>query len=629
MRTRQPRHLAQTSATDADFATLGRLAVALSPERLHDSLDRALDELSRALQADTVELYLADPEGHELILSACLGVDAEAVAARSRIPIGQGIPGQVAQDGQPISSPDLADERDARRTVILPELRSHAAVPLGDGLRVLGVLQATWKSQDAPVESARRLLEMAALPIGTAVQAGLSGLRNRVAEAFREYSGDEDVHAGLRALLHAMQEVAGFQMGTIFLSAGEREWNLRHVALPPGLQETLSLTESGELGNCPFLREGRPIVLTGNSRHWPALCKVPGDPTTCRACLPMRIPGGMFGALRVSYATEAPNPPTRYLASLEAMADEAARHLKLRLHTPAPPPPVEAAAPPVELCMEHVLREPAERPRFLIVDFRCFGRFEVLRNDEPIPPQEFKRNSALHLLKILLLQAGSPISRDALCELLWPGVGASAGANRLHGAVHALRQALEPRAAERQWLFICGRGEHYYFNLGSPSRVDLLEFKKLAAQGKALLREGTSEAEAMRCLEAATLLYRGDLFEDDPYAEWCWSEREALRDRYLEALTSLGRLWAKRRDYDRSVEAFRRALRASPTREDVHQALMETLWQCGRRKEALEQYDECVGVLRRELDAEPLPATRDLHRHIVESLREPEPPVAE
>ena len=87
--------------------------------------------------------------------------------------------------------------------------------------------------------------------------------------------------------------------------------------------------------------------------------------------------------------------------------------------------------------------------------FWCFGGFDVRLQGRTVPPEEFIRRKALLLLKILVMSAGNPVHRDALVEGLWPGVDPRSGVNRLHGVLHALRNATEPFKEQRRWIYVC------------------------------------------------------------------------------------------------------------------------------------------------------------------------------
>ena len=107
-------------------------------------------------------------------------------------------------------------------------------------------------------------------------------------------------------------------------------------------------------------------------------------------------------------------------------------------------------------------------------------------------------------------------------------------------------------------------------------------------------------------------LYRGDLLEDESYAEWCCEEREVLKEMFLATLRRLAGLHMEESAPEKSVQAYRRALNIDPLREENHQGLMRALWATGRRDEALRQYQICREVLFRELDVGPLPETEEL-----------------
>jgi DNA-binding SARP family transcriptional activator len=182
--------------------------------------------------------------------------------------------------------------------------------------------------------------------------------------------------------------------------------------------------------------------------------------------------------------------------------------------------------------------------------------------------------------------------------------------------VHCLRSVIEPFREERRWIYICNQGEFYYFNMESPHWIDLYTFRRHEASAARAERSGQHH-EAIMDLEEGLALYRGDLFEDDPYADWCAPERTDLRHRYLDMLLRLAELWFAVGQTERGADCLRRGLLKDPLREDFHQALIQTLMDLGRRREALDQYQECVRLLREELGAEPLPATRRLGRFLV------------
>jgi DNA-binding SARP family transcriptional activator len=148
---------------------------------------------------------------------------------------------------------------------------------------------------------------------------------------------------------------------------------------------------------------------------------------------------------------------------------------------------------------------------------------------------------ALTLLKILLVHAGRPVPRDMLVELLWPGIDPSVGASRFCVVVHTLRQVVEPSASGHRWVFIQSDEDCYSFDTRAPGWLDIEEFRASVARGHGAEEAGALDA-ATRAYDDAVRLYRGDLLEDEPAAEWCGVEREHLRETFLGVLKRLASL---------------------------------------------------------------------------------------
>jgi DNA-binding SARP family transcriptional activator len=254
------------------------------------------------------------------------------------------------------------------------------------------------------------------------------------------------------------------------------------------------------------------------------------------------------------------------------------------------------------------------RPGHLLLDIRCLGSFEIYRRNQLVPPEMFPRRDALTLLKILLLHRGRPVPYDQLAEMLQPEADPDLAVNRLHVLVHTLRRLLEP-SAQRPWLFIRNRGGGYYFNRDAPHRLDVQTFLDSIELGERLQRKN-DVAKAIDAFEMAISLYRGDLFEDDPYAAWCWEDREVLREGYLDALDRLAGLYLEQGVTERSMELSRTALKTDALRERMHLRLIKALWLEGRPAEALRQYEVCRDILQRELRTTPCPEIEQLARNI-------------
>lgn len=569
-----------------ELAFLGALARDLLGDSLLASLDCAAELLRRTAAADDCEILLREPEGGDLILSVCQGRDREALHERTRFGLGVGFPGIAAETGRAVLTRHLdRDRRFLRRGVVRAGVTGFVTAPLWSEQGPVGCVSLAWRNGAARVGDGAELLQQAAGVLMPAVRAGLLAAREAVDRAADEAGAGRD--ACSRVCLEALVAAAGARGGTLALyhQSGAAGAALYSTAAP---MDICADALDGR-ARCSLVAPGHGVALCGAREGWPSACRRLPQSVVAPVCLPLRLRDRLTGVVVLDRGPSPPTPPTRDLVPLLTMAREAAYRLAATTETVTP----------------------ASQAGEAVLEIRCLGRFEVLAHGRPLAPSAFARRKALALLKFLVLNAGNPVNRYALVEHLWPGVSEAVGTNRLHGVLHALRNAVEPSRQERRWEYVCGIHDCYYFNLESSHWIDMHAFRRYAAMGQDAARRGRS-GEAIRHLEAALELYRGDLFEDEPYADWCEVERSELRQRSVDLMRQLAELRVKGGDPERGLVWLRQALRADPLREDLHQMLIRTLLALGRRGEARGQYVTWVRLLREELGAEPLPETRAL-----------------
>ncbi len=250
--------------------------------------------------------------------------------------------------------------------------------------------------------------------------------------------------------------------------------------------------------------------------------------------------------------------------------------------------------------------ERIERNKKAGLRLQLLGRFEAWRDGASIPPAEWRGQKARDLLKILALARGRFVSKDQLCDWLWPGADLEAAEANLRSAVSDLRRLLEPDLARgRDSAFVLTRREGYAFNLAAPVSLDVIEFEQALT--------AATRAE----LETALARYGGDLLEEDPYAEWALPERERLRGLRLEALAHLTELCLEEFDCPAAIRFCEQALALDAGRETSWRALMRAYALSGDRAAALRAFDRCRAALARDLGVEPLPETSALHEQIL------------
>ncbi|HZU69622.1 MAG TPA: tetratricopeptide repeat protein [Ktedonobacteraceae bacterium] len=247
------------------------------------------------------------------------------------------------------------------------------------------------------------------------------------------------------------------------------------------------------------------------------------------------------------------------------------------------------------------------------------GQFRVERRSgdgwQAVANRKWQRRRARALLGCLL---GSPmrrLGREQVMEALWPDLDTETAANRLNGAVHELRQILEPEIARPAASELL-RLERDVLILADASHiwVDAEAFETLL--NKANVSSDPPEVEKL--LEGAAALYAGDYLLEELYSPWTTARRESLRRGWMGLLLNLADLRAARGALASAIEPLERLLSTDPTHETAVRRLMTVLTQLDRRGEALQVYQQLAGILRRDYDNEPMPETRELY----EALRQ-------
>ena len=245
------------------------------------------------------------------------------------------------------------------------------------------------------------------------------------------------------------------------------------------------------------------------------------------------------------------------------------------------------------------------------VERKVKGEWKVVDNSI------WQRRRARALLGCLLSTTARRLGREQAMEQLWPDLDIAVASNRLNGAVHELRQILEPdlaRPATSRML----RLERDMLELADNTAlwVDVEAFENLLKEADTLDMQIEPE-HVEHLLEEAESFYSGGYLLEELYSEWATHRRDALQRRWVGLLLQLAELRTQRGAFVSAIETLDRLRVADPTNETALQGLMRLLTQLDRRGEALHVYRQHVTMMHREYESEPLPETRTLY----ESLR--------
>jgi DNA-binding SARP family transcriptional activator len=214
------------------------------------------------------------------------------------------------------------------------------------------------------------------------------------------------------------------------------------------------------------------------------------------------------------------------------------------------------------------------------------------------------------LLAVLMLQANRMVTVNRLADVLWDHPPASFNAN-LRTHVSALRKALQHDGEERLARHVGG----YRLKVG-PGELDIDEFRRFAAKGRAYLSTGELEparralGEAVALAKAPTgscLGAQGRLADQLAAVD---SERLHVFEEWIDTRLQLG-------EASTLVGTVHAHLAENPTREHAWGQLMRAAYYAGDVAAALRAFSQARDLLIGQLGIEPGNQLRVLQRAIL------------
>ena len=634
-------------------------------------IESVLDRLLEDSGADATELFVKEPGGTRLWLSAHRGIAARDFLQRTAFEVGEGFPGMVAETGESVLTVNLNDDRRFLRTRLKRRgFRCFLCVPVLTDGHVVGSLHiASRRPQRTFAEHAPTVAAAAAALAGIIE---LAQLRAKDTVATLPLDPALDAKRNLERRLHAslerMVDVTEADGGIILLrdpaSGSLHPWSWT------GAYESAcaAVSDSSHSCACSVITERRALVAPERADDPPRACRIAPSQFTRVVCLPLVSDGSVLGAVSLGYRGRHAMPG-RLMTVLGAMAQRlalevanaqasvhaeeraiATRDLRLKgeldelVERSLRPAMLhlgrngtgQAGGTPVELAdIEALLRSSAHEIATVqgttrgdgaahveapgsgtALDVRCLGSLTVFRNGQRLGAAHVTRRRAWKLLGILIAEYGRTVEDEVLLEYLWPEGPPPGAAKQLKVLVHDLRHTLAPGpAATGAHRFVVRSGHGYAFDTASPHRIDSRDFASRVDWGERLAQLGDADS-ALVAYRAAADLYAGDFLAEERYSDWCAGERAYLRERLLTLLRHTATLLLARGDGDGAIACLRRALHVDEGLEGVHVELMRVLWGAGRGDDALRQYRSCRDALKAESGRAPQPETVRLAEQI-------------
>ncbi|MGW0806629.1 tetratricopeptide repeat protein [Nonomuraea sp. NPDC002799] len=244
------------------------------------------------------------------------------------------------------------------------------------------------------------------------------------------------------------------------------------------------------------------------------------------------------------------------------------------------------------------------------MEFRILGSVELWADGESCELGSAKER---HVLTVLLLTPGQPVSIETLINRVWDEAPPSKARESVHSYIARLRGRLSRRLGDTA-ARLSSRSGAYVLEI-DPQTVDLHRFRRLNAQARAISDSGDSE-DALLLLREAEKLWRGDPLSGLS-GEWVAKLRTSLESEHRAAIGMRLAMELDMGCHAELVGELYGLVHQYSYDESFVEHLMVALYRCGRQGEALEAYHRASHRLVEDLGAEPGPSLRRTYERIL------------
>lgn len=238
------------------------------------------------------------------------------------------------------------------------------------------------------------------------------------------------------------------------------------------------------------------------------------------------------------------------------------------------------------------------------------GRFEIVKDDQPLRFSGKIQRRPLALLKALIAFGGQHVSEEKLIDALWPQADVAAARFSLTSAIYRLRRLLGHDE-------VIARGEGRVSVSSEHAWVDLWALEALLdrIEENPLDKNSLSE-QSLLWVKRAADLYRGPFLSAEQDCRWAMPVAERLRRRLLRQVVRAGRRCEEVEEWEGAIGYYEKGFVIDPCAEDVCRCLMNIYYRLGRRAEVVAVYDECRHALLGRLGIAPSTETEALLKQL-------------
>ena len=240
---------------------------------------------------------------------------------------------------------------------------------------------------------------------------------------------------------------------------------------------------------------------------------------------------------------------------------------------------------------------------------KALGPLHVQIGDRDLGPGTWKSERVQRLLVFLLIHDGW-VRREEIIDALWPNVSPSRGRQNLRQTMYELRETLQPDQPARQpSRYVTTEDQNVRLDRGEESFYDVEQFEdrldEASTPDTGAQRTPKQKDLAIRNLQTALSLYRGEFAEGLVAGDYLEEERRRLLDRWVHGATALLEMLAAGARWEEIVPLARSGILRHSLHDKFHYHLIQALLRSGNRTEAVRAYREHEEICHRELRVLP------------------------
>ncbi len=242
---------------------------------------------------------------------------------------------------------------------------------------------------------------------------------------------------------------------------------------------------------------------------------------------------------------------------------------------------------------ESMLWDYTQMPDQAVLEVRAFGTGRVHLDGKPIGSWD----GALPRSLFFYLVDRAMVTRAEIFETFWPNLNTREATNVFHVTKRKISEVLGTE------LTVYGSG-FYHISPKIYLSYDVSLFNQL-------VQDSDSPDADTTALRQALALYRGDYLVSIPM-DWVVKRRAAIQQATCDGFVALAKSCERDGKVEEALDAYLRAARIKPEREDTALAIMRLYRQLDLRQDALRVYGRLERALQNGLNVAPSPQIQQL-----------------